>query len=327
MNILFSSFRATSRRQRHVRFNGRPHLLVAATIGLALLTGRRPARAQSTYTITVDASKQTAGNPHFWSASVGTGTASLTLRADLQTHYKITKRELDMKSMPGHVFLNDDMGIYKGPGSYDWTKFDEYLTAIVSAGMRPIMEMDFMPVALALNGSRIDTYNDVDNYKAFIQAVVQHCVDRYGADDVGQWYWEIWNEPDYPGFWNGTNAAASAAAKLADYFSLYDNAVAAITAVLPDALVGGPGSTWYGPIGDFLQHTSSAGTRVTFVSSHAYPGADATSTAANAGDLTNDNNNRISQITSHGYTTAAVKSFNTEWNTSYRGRAAVRATP
>ena len=67
----------------------------AAAIGaiaLALLTGPRAANATS-YTITVDASKQTAGNPPFWAASVGTGTASLTLRSDLETHYKIGNRE------------------------------------------------------------------------------------------------------------------------------------------------------------------------------------------------------------------------------------------
>src|SRR5581483_5455496 len=105
------------------------------------------------YTITVDVSKQTAGNPHFWSAAVGTGTASLTLRSDLQTHYKIANRELGMQRVRGHGVLNDDIGIYKAAGSYDWTKFDKYLDAIVSAGMRPLMELSFMPTALAKNGN------------------------------------------------------------------------------------------------------------------------------------------------------------------------------
>src|SRR5215471_601704 len=296
----------------------RGHVLAAAAIGLLLLTGGRAARAAS-YTITVDASNQTAGNPRFWSATVGTGTASLTLRADLQTHYKLANRELGVQRVRGHGVLNDDIGIYKGPGSYDWTNFDKYLTAIVSAGMRPLMELDFMPTALALTGSSRDFPKDINAYKQFIQAVVQHCVDKYGAADVGQWYWEVWNEPDYPGFWNGTNASEAVTAKMTDYYALYDAAVSAATAVLPNILIGGPVTTEPSKIAAFLQHCKSANMRVTFVSSHAYPGGNG-STPANATNLVNDNNTRLGQITSGGYTTATVKSFNTEWNSAYSGQ-------
>src|SRR4051812_15743400 len=194
------------------------------TIALALLTAPRAANATN-YTITVDASTQTAGNPPFWAAAVGTGTAALTLRSDLETHYKIGAREAGFKRVRGHGVLNDDIGIYKGPGSYSWTNFDKYLTSIVSAGMRPIMEMDFMPTALALNGSNRDIYKSVTDYKNFIAAIVQHCVDKYGMADVSQWYWEIWNEPDYPDFWHGSNASGSASTKMTEYYSLYDAAV------------------------------------------------------------------------------------------------------
>src|SRR6185436_13147461 len=185
--------------------------------------------------------------------------------------------------------------------------------------MRPFMELDYMPTALALTGSKIDFPKDIDTYKQFIQAVVQHCVDKYGADDVGQWYWEVWNEPDYAGSWNGTNAAASLAEKMADYSALYDATVDAATAVLPNILIGGPVSTWPGPIGAFLQHCKSANKRVTFVSSHVYPGVDGSS-PANATALLNDNNARLAQIAGGGYTTATVRSFNTEWNSAYSGQ-------
>ena len=90
-------------------------LLAAGAAGLAILAGGAPASATN-YTITVDASKQTAGNPRFWVAAVGTGTASLTLRSDLQTHYKIGNREIGFQRVRGHGVLSDDMGIYKGAG-------------------------------------------------------------------------------------------------------------------------------------------------------------------------------------------------------------------
>ena len=286
--------------------------LAGAAIGLVISMAAGPTHAAN-YTITVDASKQTAGNPRFWVAAVGTGTASLTLRSDLQTHYKIGNRELGAQRVRGHGVLNDDIGIYKGAGSYDWTKFDKYLDAIVSANMRPIMELSFMPTALGSDSSNPSRSppNNVTTYKQFIQAVVQHCVDKYGAADVGQWYWEVWNEPDYPGFWTKT---------MTEYYTLYDAAVDAITAVLPNALVGGPATTEPSKIAAFLQHCKSANKRVTFASSHVYPGGANTGTSANAAGLVNDNNTRTSQITSGGYTTATVKSFNTEWNSSYSGQ-------
>ena len=101
--------------------------------------------------------------------------------------------------------------------------------------------------------------------------------------DVSQWYWEVWNEPDYAGFWTGT---------IADYYTLYDNAVDGITAVIPNANVGGPATTEPSKIAAFLQHCKTANKRVTFVSSHVYPGGAAAGAAANATGLLNDNNTR-----------------------------------
>src|SRR5215472_2591915 len=144
---------------------------ILATVATAVVIGTIASAARAAnYTITVDASKMTAGNPRFWAASVGTGTASLTLRSDLETHYKIGNREAGFQRVRGHGVLNDDMAIYKGPGSYSWTNLDKYLTAITQAGMRPIMELDFMPTALALNGNSRDTYKNVTDWKNFIQA-------------------------------------------------------------------------------------------------------------------------------------------------------------
>jgi xylan 1,4-beta-xylosidase len=286
---------------RVVRRTRPAHVFVAA---IGLLLGANAREANAATTITVDASKQTAGNPRFWSAAVGTGTASLTLRSDLQTHYKIGNREAGFQRVRGHGVLNDDMGIYKAAGSYNFTNLDTYLTAITSAGMRPLMELDFMPTALGSDSSNPTRSppKDYTAWKNFITAVAQHCVDKYGASDVANWYWEVWNEPDYSGFWVGTDMNA--------YYTLYDNTVAALTSVIPNILVGGPVSTGPDKIKAFLQHCKS-------------PGGDGTktsSTSADASGLLNDNTTRVSAITGAGYTTTDVKSFNTEWNSSYSGQ-------
>ncbi|HET7540870.1 MAG TPA: carbohydrate-binding protein [Polyangiaceae bacterium] len=290
---------------------GRSRGILASLIALAGLSVAGAANAQ---TLTVDASASPSGNPHFWSACVGTGTASLTLRADLQTHYKLANRELGMLRVRGHGVLNDDMGIFHGTGStptYDWTKFDTYLAAIAAAGMRPIIELSFMPKDLAKSGDSRDPARDLAVYQKFIQAVVQHAVDKYGAADVGKWYWEVWNEPNYSGFWNGT---------MNDYFAMYDAAAAGAVAALPNIIIGGPATTQGSTtqMGDFLKHVKTSGARVTFLSSHAYPGGAGATAPANFG--INDNNGRVGVITGNGYTTDQLESLNTEWNSAYTGQ-------
>jgi xylan 1,4-beta-xylosidase len=269
--------------------------------------------------IWIDASQTTVMPPRFWAAAVGTGTASLTLRGDLETHYKIGNREAGFQRVRGHGVLNDDMGIYQAAGRYDWTNFDRYLTAISAAGMRPIMEMDFMPSKLAIWGDRRNSFIDAGVYRRFIAAVVQHSVDRFGAADVARWYWEIWNEPDYHWFWQGRDGFESRGAVIADYEELYDEAVTAIRSVVPGALVGGPAATNPAPIGGFLRHCKSAGTPVTFVSSHAYPGGGSGG-SADGSAFVGDNDARVNAIIDAGYAPDEVLSFNTEWNSSYSGQ-------
>ena len=303
----------------HLRNVLRPRCSRGILASVVALAGLSVTGAASAQTLTIDAATSPSGNPHFWSACVGTGTASLTLRADLQSHYKLANRELGMLRVRGHGVFDDDMSVFHGTGStptYDWTKFDTYLAAIAAAGMRPIMELSFMPKDLAKAGNSRDPARDLTVYKNFIQAVVQHSVEKYGAADVGKWYWEVWNEPNYAGFWNGT---------MNDYFLMYDAAAAGAVAALPNIMIGGPATTQGSTtqMGDFLKHVKTSGARMTFVSSHAYGGGAAATAPANFG--VNDNNGRVGVITGNGYSTDEIESLNTEWNTSYAGQGGNQA--
>jgi glucosylceramidase len=285
--------------------------LALAAMGAASVSGS--ARAAN-YTLSVDASKPASSLPHFWQAAVGTGTASLTLRTDLQTQYKLANRELGMLRVRGHGVL-DDLGIFQWTGgtatpTYDWTKFDTYLAAIAAANMRPFMELSFMPVSLSTAGSNINPPKDYNVYQAYIQAIVQHAVDKMGAADAGQWYWEVWNEPNYSGFWTG---------QFSDYLTLYDHAIAGATAVLPNILVGGPVTTSgsSSQIQQFLQHVKSGNLRVAFASSHAYANGN-TGNTADPTFAVSDNNTRVNDITAAAIPN--VVSINSEWNSSFSGQ-------
>ena len=170
-----------------------------------------------------------------------------------------------------------------GEPIYDWTTVDRILATYTDAGARPFVEIGFMPKALSTQpdpyqpvwspGARFDRYyvgwsyppKDYGKWSGLISAWVRHEVEKYGAEAVAGWYWEVWNEPDIS-YWHGTPE---------EYDKLYDATAAAVKHALPSAKVGGPAST--GPSGarssgflrQFLEHCRAAHTPLDFISFHA----------------------------------------------------------
>jgi xylan 1,4-beta-xylosidase len=137
---------------------------------------------------------------------------------------------------------------------YDFTITDQTFDAYKDAGVKPFVELGFMPRDLASEVPGITEYqlhypaptmggsvnNPPRDYKMWGELVhkyVEHLVERYGRAEVSTWYFEVWNEPDIV-YWHGTEA---------EYFKLYDYAVTGVRAALPNAMVGGPATT--GPAG------------------------------------------------------------------------------
>ncbi len=149
-------------------------------------------------------------------------------------------------------------GVYsedaQGKPVYNFNLLDGIFDAYKQAGVRPMVELGFMPQDLAASVAGHDTYQvhypkstvsgasnnppkDYAKWGELIRTVTAHLVQRYGEATVKTWYFEVWNEPDID-YWHGT---------LADYEKLYDFSVAGVRAALPGAIVGGPAST--GPSG------------------------------------------------------------------------------
>ena len=179
-----------------------------------------------------------------------------------------------------------------GSPLYDWTILDQMYDTITAAGFRPLIELGFLPRDLVpadvagsnwLHDVGRESYEtdglwkyppkDYDRWADLVYEFVRHCVGRYGEQQVAQWYFEVWNEPNLPNYWKGT---------LDDYCRLYDYTVAAATRALPTVKVGGPATS--GPatesarefLAGFLDHCASGsnavtgqrGTRLDFVSFH-----------------------------------------------------------
>ncbi|MES2393574.1 MAG: hypothetical protein V4555_18195, partial [Acidobacteriota bacterium] len=133
-----------------------------------------------------------------------------------------------------------------GKPRYNFTLLDQTFDAWLSAGTRPFIELGFMPEALAsqpgpyhlayphtIQGSVQSPPKDFTAWQALCHALTEHLVQRYGRQQVAQWPFEVWNEPDIP-YWHGTRE---------QYFQLYDHAVAGVRSALPEAIVGGPATT------------------------------------------------------------------------------------
>ncbi|GGA64938.1 beta-xylosidase [Edaphobacter acidisoli] len=173
-----------------------------------------------------------------------------------------------------------------GKPAYDFKILDGIFDAYKAAGVRPMVELGFMPKDLAINpdpyqvhypqntisGGSNNPPKDYAMWGELVRKVTQHLVERYGRDEVLQWYFEVWNEPDIA-YWHSTPE---------NYYKLYDYAVAGVRAALPGARVGGPASTGPGSthaaafLNGFLKHIQTGKSAATdgpiplnFISFHA----------------------------------------------------------
>ncbi|MGC2161163.1 MAG: glycosyl hydrolase family 39 [Silvibacterium sp.] len=241
-----------------------------APVGIAQQTGE----AVSAETVTIDAHAPTTPLPHFWEQMFGSGRANLSLRADYRDDLRTVKKITDFKYVRFHAILDDENGVYdedaQGNPVYNFSYIDQIYDGLLANGVRPYVEISFMPKKLA---ARLDYhafwYKQIVSppasyakWDALMTAFAQHLVDRYGIDEVSKWYFEVWNEPNID-FWTGSP-------KEKTYFELYDNTARALKAVNPRIRVGGPATAQAAWVGDLIAHTTENHVPLDFVSSHAY---------------------------------------------------------
>jgi xylan 1,4-beta-xylosidase len=203
---------------------------------------------------------------------IGAGRANEGLRADWQQQLAFVKKECGFKYIRMHGLLTDDMGVYKedrnGKPEYNFQYVDVLFDYLQSIGMKPFVELGFMPAALASGKQTIFWWRgnvtppkDYTKWEDLVRALTRHFTERYGVDEVRTWYFEVWNEPNLSGFWAGTQE---------DYFRLYQHTAKAIKSVDPAYRVGGPataGASWEPEMIDFCHKNAVP---LDFISTHAY---------------------------------------------------------
>ena len=180
--------------------------------------------------------------------------------------------ELGVTAVRAHAILHDDLGVYRevdGRPLFDFDVVDRVYDRVLDAGCRPVVEVSFMPRDLARDPSAtvfaydaiVSPPRDWDRWAELVERLAGHLVERYGADEVASWGFEIWNEPNLEVFWAGTQA---------EYFRLYEVSARAIKSVDQRLLVGGPSTAAAGWIPEFVDFVTAAGVPVDFVTTHAY---------------------------------------------------------
>ncbi|GAA1673036.1 GH39 family glycosyl hydrolase [Fodinicola feengrottensis] len=197
-------------------------------------------------TITLAAARTASGEPlrHFWSTVVGAGRANEGLRATWQEQLRIVAADCGFSYVRFHGLFHDDMFIRHGSAD-NFQYIDDLFDRLLDAGVRPSVELGFAPDALARQKATIFWWGahgspptDYVGWADLVQRTVRHWVDRYGLDEVREWYFEVWNEPNLHPFFSGTRT---------EYFELYKATAEAVKAVDPKLRVGGPATSNFVP--------------------------------------------------------------------------------
>ncbi|WP_406683258.1 hypothetical protein N1F78_11255 [Seonamhaeicola sp. MEBiC1930] len=258
-------------------------------------------------TVSVNTSSSGEKFEHFWSKMVGAGRANEGLRAGWLEQLEKVQENCGFEFVRFHGIFHDDMfPVFEKNGkfTYNWQYIDDLFDRMLDLNVRPFVELAFFPKALAAENSKTQFWwkanitpdeSKYDEWHNLVKAFTQHCVDRYGIDEVLTWYFEVWNEPNlHYGFFDGTKT---------QYFELYKQSVLAVRSVDSRLKVGGPSSSnfvadnryegevesrsgdlitftadnindleWKGSwIEDFLAYCKKEKLPVDFVSTHPYP--------------------------------------------------------
>jgi len=281
--------------------------------------------------LVVDLNQTAAPVDRFFDLSVGSDYPGTLLREDSLAQLKMTTDELGFRYIRFHAIFHDALRTVKvenGETVYDWTKIDQLYDALLARHIKPFVELGFTPAALATSQNSIffwhgnTSHPKPEGWRDLIDAFIRHIEARYGRDEVRTWFFEVWNEPNLSGFFEGADQKA--------YFELYDLTAKTIKAVDPLLKVGGPSTAGAAWIPDFLAHVKQSGAPVDFVTTHTYGvlggfldqyGHDDTKLDPSPDAILGDARRVRQQISDSPFPRLPV--YFTEWSTSYTPRDSV----
>lgn len=250
----------------HMRIN----TIAGALLGGLLLLSQGVSAQQRVIDVDIG---QVAGNLNkTFNEVVGAGRANEGLRADWQQQLAEIKRDAGFRYIRMHGLLSDDMGVYKvdaqGKEYYNFQYIDALYDYLLSIGVKPFVELGFMPAAMASGEKTIFWWRgnvtpprSYEKWGTLVRKLTEHWTERYGQQEVASWYFEVWNEPNLDGFWAGTQE---------EYFRLYAHAARAIKSVSPAYRVGGPATAGAAWVPETIAYATANKVPLDFISTHTY---------------------------------------------------------
>ncbi len=242
--------------------------LLAAAAALPLLAHAGPAERR----IVLDLAQAKQPLDRFFDHCVGSDYPGTLYREDSLAQLKTAVDELGFRYLRFHAIFHDvfktvtrDAG---GQLVFDFTGIDKLYDALLARRIKPFVELGFTPLALKTSDLKIfywagnTSHPEPTGWVALIEAFTRHILQRYGADEVRSWYFEVWNEPNLDGFWEKADQQA--------YFDLYTRTAKTIKAVDAQLRVGGPSTAGAAWAPEFLAHAKATDSPVDFITTHTY---------------------------------------------------------
>ena len=173
--------------------------------------------------IELDVAQATKPLDRFFDLSVGSDFPGTLIRDDSQGQLKKAVDELGFRYIRFHAIFHDVLGTVRlenGKIDYDWTKIDQLYDDLLARRIKPFVELGFTPNAMKTSDNKIFYWQGntshplLPAWRDLVDAFIRHVEQRYGQDEVRSWFFEVWNEPNLSGFWEGGDQKA--------YFELYD---------------------------------------------------------------------------------------------------------
>ena len=305
-------------------------------------TAATPAKKNESRVIESDLSQLKGPRSMVWSDCVGAGRIGEGLRESWRKQLEHCHKEFGFRYLRAHGLLHDEMRVYtedkKGNPVYNFMYIDDVYDFLLSIGMKPFVELGFMPEKLASEsfkdereGKNEDTVfwwkanvtppKKYEKWDALIKTLVQHWTDRYGANEVKTWRFEVWNEPNLNIFWRLAEKD-----RLPEYLKLYEHTAKAVKSVNKDYQVGGPSGAGPVFIEELIDFCNRKKVPLDFITYHTYGLGDGPSGLDQYGNrklflheslhyVSDCANQPLPAIAKKGKTKLPV--YITEWNSSY----------
>ena len=278
--------------------------------------------------VELDRAQATAPVDRFFDLCVGADYPGTTGRPENLAQIKTSVDELGFRYVRFHDIFHDIYGTVRKVDDrfvYDFSGIDKLYDALLARGIKPFVELGFTPDAMTTSKLTVfywkgnTSHPQPGPWSDLIDAFTRHLLERYGAQEVHQWLFEVWNEPNLDGFWEHADQKA--------YFELYANTVRTMKKVDPAIKVGGPASAGAAWVPELLSYARTNELPVDFVTVHTYGvdegfldefGKSDRKLSPKPDSIIGDVRRVRSEIEASAY--PGLPLYVTEWSTSYNPR-------